>query len=55
MGNFNAKIGRRKPSAMPSAIGLYGLEEANEAGDQLETSAATWVGSGQYVQTASKA
>ena len=31
MGDFNAKVGRREPSAMSSAVGLYG----NEAGEQL--------------------
>jgi len=31
MGDFNAKVGR-----MPSAVGLYGVEETNEAGEQLE-------------------
>ena len=36
MGDFNAKVGRREPSAMSSAVGLYGLEETNEAGEQLE-------------------
>jgi len=36
MGDFNAKVGRREPSAMPSAVGLYGLEETNKAGEQLE-------------------
>ena len=27
MGDFNAKVGRREPSAMSSAVGLYGLGE----------------------------
>jgi len=36
MSDFNAKVGRREPSTMSSAIGLYGLEEMNEAGEQLE-------------------
>ena len=36
MGDFNAKVGRREPSAMSSAVGLYGLGETNEAGAQLE-------------------
>ena len=36
MGDFNAKVGRREPSAMSSAVGLYGLGETNEAGKQLE-------------------
>jgi len=36
MGDFNAKVGRREPSAMSSAVGLYGLGETNEAGEQLE-------------------
>ena len=36
MGDFNAKVGRREPSAMSSVVGLYGLEESNEAGEQLE-------------------
>ena len=36
MGDFNAKVGRREPSAMSSAVGLYGLGETNEASEQLE-------------------
>jgi len=36
MGDFNAKVGRREPSTMSSAVGLYGLGETNEAGQQLE-------------------
>ena len=36
MGDFNAKVGRREPSAMSSAVRLYGLGETNEAGEQLE-------------------
>ena len=36
MGDFNAKVGRTEPSAMSSAVGLYGLGESNEAGEQLE-------------------
>ena len=37
IGDFNAKVGRREPSAMSSAVGLYGLEKkTNEAGEQLE-------------------
>jgi len=36
MDDFNAKVGRRKPSAMSSAVGLYGLGETNKAGEQLE-------------------
>jgi len=36
MGDFNAKVSRRKPSAMLSAVGLYGVGETNEAGEQLE-------------------
>ena len=37
MGDFNAKVGRREPSAMSSAVGLYGLEKkTNEAGEQLQ-------------------
>jgi len=36
MGDINAKVGRREPSAMSSAVGLYGLGETNEAGEQLE-------------------
>jgi len=36
MGDFNANVGRREPSAMSSAVGLYGLGETNEAGEQLE-------------------
>jgi len=36
MGDYNAKVGRREPSATLSAVGLYGLGETNEAGEQLE-------------------
>jgi len=36
MGDFNTKVGRREPSEMTSADGLYGLGETNEAGKQLE-------------------
>ena len=36
MGDFNAKVSRREPSTMLSAVGLYGLGETNEAGQQLE-------------------
>jgi len=36
MGDFNDKVGRREPSAMSSVVGLYGLGETNEAGEQLE-------------------
>ena len=36
MGDFNAKVGSREPSAMSSAVGLYGLGETNDAGKQLE-------------------
>ena len=36
IGDINAKVGRREPSAMSSAVGLYGLGETNEAGEQLE-------------------
>jgi len=36
MGEFNTKVGRREPSAMSSAVGLYGLGETNEASEQLE-------------------
>ena len=36
MGDFNAKVGRREPSAMSSAVGLYGLGETNETVEQLE-------------------
>ena len=38
MSDFNAKVGRREPSTMSSAVGLYiyGLGEMNEAGEQLE-------------------
>jgi len=36
MGDFNTKVGRTEPSAMSSAVGLYGLGETNEAGEQLE-------------------
>jgi len=34
MGDFNAKVCRTEPSAMSSAVGLYG--ETNEASEQLE-------------------
>jgi len=36
MGDFNAKVCRREPSAMSSAVGLYGLGETDEASEQLE-------------------
>jgi len=36
MGDFNAKVGRREPSTMSSAVGLYCLGETNEAGEQIE-------------------
>jgi len=36
MDDFNAKVGKREPSAMSSVVGLYGLGERNEAGEQLE-------------------
>jgi len=36
MGDFSAQVGRRETSAMSSAVGLYGLGETNEAGEQLE-------------------
>ena len=36
MGDFNAKVGRREPYAMSFAVGLYGLGETNEAGEQLQ-------------------
>ena len=36
MGDFSAKVGRREPATMSSAVGLYGLGETNEAGEQLE-------------------
>ena len=36
MGDFDAKVARREPSAMWSAVGLYGLGETNEASEQLE-------------------
>jgi len=36
MGDFSAKVGRNEPSTMSSAVGLYGLGETNEAGEQLE-------------------
>ena len=35
MGDFNANVGRREPSTMSSAVGLYGLGKTNEADDQL--------------------
>ena len=34
-GDFNAKVGRREPSTVSPAVGLYGLGETNEAGEQL--------------------
>ena len=36
LGDFNAIVGRRQPSAMSSTVGLCGLGETNEAGEQLE-------------------
>jgi len=36
MGDFNAKVGRREPSAVSLAVGLYGLGETYETGGQLE-------------------
>jgi len=36
MGDFIAKVGRREPSAMSSAVGLFGLGEKNKAIEQLE-------------------
>jgi len=36
MSDFNVKVGRKQPAAMPSAVGLYGLVETNEVGEQLE-------------------
>jgi len=36
MGDFTANVGRREPSTVSSAIGLYGLGETNEASEQLE-------------------
>jgi len=36
MGDFNAKVGRKEPSAMSSVVGLYCLGETNKAGEQLE-------------------
>jgi len=36
MGDFNAKVGIREPSAMSSAVGLYSLGETDKAGEQLE-------------------
>ena len=36
MGDFNAKVVRREPSAMSSAVRLYDLGETNEAGEHLE-------------------
>jgi len=36
MGDFSVNVGRREPSAMSSAVGLYRLGETNEAGEQLE-------------------
>jgi len=36
MGDFNANVGKRELSALSSAVGLYGLGETNEAGEQLE-------------------
>jgi len=40
MGDFNAKVGRREPSAMSSAVGLYGLGETNLA--QVGVDARPW-------------
>ena len=36
MGDFNAKVGRQEPSTTSFTVGLYGLEETNEASEQLE-------------------
>jgi len=36
MSDFNTEDSRREPSAVSSAVGLYGLGETNEGGDQLE-------------------
>jgi len=36
MSDFSVKVGRRQPSAKSSAVGLYGLGETNETGEQLE-------------------
>jgi len=36
MGDFNAKVVKREPCKMSSAVGLHGLGETNEAGEQLE-------------------
>jgi len=38
-GDFSAKDGSREMSAMSSTVGLYGLGETNEGGEQLEDSA----------------
>ena len=35
-GRLSAKVGRKEPSAMSSAVGLYSLGETNEASEQLE-------------------
>jgi len=36
MGDFSAKVSRRKPSAVSYTVGLYGLGETNEAREHLE-------------------
>ena len=36
MSDFNTEDSRREPSAVSSVVGLYGLGETNEGGDQLE-------------------
>ena len=34
--DFNARVGRKEPCAMSSAVGLYGFGEMNKAGEHLE-------------------
>ena len=43
MGDFNAKVGRREPSAMSSTVGLYGLGET--VSSQLRPNSLTLSGS----------
>jgi len=37
MGDFNAEVGRREPSAMSSAVGMYSLGEMHEAGEAVSS------------------
>jgi len=57
MGEFNAKVGRRKLSAVLSTVWLYGLGETNEADEQLEDFCLghELALSQYYIQTTSKA